>query len=74
MPRKDQHTKRLLRVLKGITERAHTKNAVMPKEIEKCPSSKGACAALAEALENSQSRGTGDEFLMPPASWIHPLI
>jgi hypothetical protein len=46
----------------------------MLKEMEKCPSSKTACAIFAGALNASYSGGNRDELLRPDASWIHPLV
>jgi len=73
MPRRNQE-KRLLRALQRIAVEAQSKDAQLLKEMEKCPSSKTACAIFAGALNASHSGGNRDELLRPHASWIHPLV
>jgi hypothetical protein len=72
MPRRKQE-KRLLR-LQRIADQAQSKDAQLLKEMEKCPSSKTACAVLTGALNASHSGGHRDELLQPAASWIHPFV
>jgi hypothetical protein len=72
MPRRKQE-KRLLH-LQRIADQAQSKDAQLLKEMEKCPSSKTACAVLTGALNASHSGGHRDELLQPAASWIHPFV
>jgi hypothetical protein len=65
---------RLLRAFAHLANQAQGKDLKLLKEIEKCPSSKAACAVLAGALNASRHSGGRDEFLNADASWIHPLI
>jgi hypothetical protein len=73
MPPRNQE-RRLLRALQRIAVEAQSKDAQMLDEMEKCPSSKTACAIFVGALNASRSGGNGDELLRPDASWIHPLV
>jgi hypothetical protein len=73
MPERNQ-TKRLLRSLQRIAAQAQSKDLQLLKEMEKCPSSKTACAVLTGALNASHSGGHRDELLQPAASWIHPFV
>jgi hypothetical protein len=66
--------KLLLHTLGRLAKHAQSKNLELMKEMEKCPSSKAACALLAGALHASHSREERDQFLSPDASWIHPLV
>jgi hypothetical protein len=73
MPQRNEE-RRLLRALQRIAEQEQSKDARLLKEMEKCPSSKTACAILAGALNASHSGENRDELLRPAASWIHPLV
>jgi hypothetical protein len=71
---KARQERRLLRALQRIAGQAQSKDARLLKEMEKCPSSKTACAILTDALNASRSVDNRDELLRPEASWIHPLF
>ena len=73
MPQRNRK-KHLLRALQRIAVQAQSQDAQMLKEMEKCPSSKTACAILVGALNASRSGGDRDELLRPDASWIQPLV
>jgi hypothetical protein len=65
---------RLRRTLVILAKQAQSKDLKLLKEMEKCPSSKAACALLAGALNACRYDGDRNEFLSPDASWIHPLV
>jgi hypothetical protein len=68
------HKKRLFGAIRRLAAQAQSKDAQLLKEMEKCPSSKTACAVLTGALNASHSGGHRDELLQPAASWIHPFV
>lgn len=64
----------LLRALERAAGQAQSVDAQLMKELEKCPSSKIACALLVSALSMSRSAKDRDELLTADPGWIHPFV
>jgi hypothetical protein len=73
MPR-DQEEARLLEALEALVMRVDSSDAQLLVELQKCPSSRRACALLFAALDRVGQGRKQEEFLGPPAGWIHPFI
>jgi hypothetical protein len=72
MPQPDEKA-RLLQALEHAAAQAQSADAQLLKELEKCPSSKTACALLVSALSMSRSTQDRDELLTADPGWIHPF-
>jgi hypothetical protein len=64
----------LLQALERAASKARSVDAQLMKELEKCPSSKAACALLVSALSMSRSAKDRDELLTADPAWIHPFV
>ena len=64
----------LLRALERAAAQARSGDAQLLKRLEKCPSSKAACALLVSALSMSRSTKDRDELLTADPGWIHPFV
>jgi len=73
MGQSDEKT-RLLQALERAAAQARSADAQLIKELEKCPSSKAACALLVSALSMSRSAKDRDELLSADPGWIHPFV
>ena len=73
MQRADETT-RLLRAFERAASQARSADAQLLRELEKCQSSKAACALLVSAISLSQSAGDRDEMLTADPGWIHPFV
>jgi len=73
MRQSDEKT-RLLQALERAAAQARSSDAQLIKELEKCPSSKAACALLVSALSMSRSAKDRDELLSADPGWIHPFV
>ena len=70
-PNKQQQE--LLRVLRKIAVLMRTDDMQILEGVQKCPSAREACALLADALAEQHFHRGGDR-LLPPPSWVHPII
>jgi hypothetical protein len=72
--RRQTQQQQLLKSLQSLAALSQPKDMELLKEVEKCPESKAACAALAAALAASDSSKDHANILGPEASWIHSLV
>jgi len=73
MRQSDEKT-RLLQALERAAAQARSADTQLMKELEKCPSSKAACALLVSTLSMSRSAKDRDELLTADPGWIHPFV
>jgi hypothetical protein len=71
---KQDEKKRLLRAVERARRLALSADAQLLRELERCPSSKTACALLVSALNMSKSARDREELLTAVPGWIHPFV
>jgi hypothetical protein len=72
-PKKTAKQAQLLRNLRKLLKRGDAEDQKFVRELRKCPSAQDACRVLVRAL-NAGSRYNDEELLLPPPSWVHPIV
>jgi len=73
LPKTKAGQQELLSALNKIAKLVRTEDARILGGVQKCPTAREACALLVDALAESQSPRR-DERLLPPPSWVHPIV